>query len=305
MPLLVHLALVLVQVLFATLAIGGRIVLRELPPGALALVRVGGATGFLLLANALGPARWVADRRDLARLAVLGLLGITANQGLFLFGLRHTTAVNATILVATIPVFTVLGSVLLRREPPSALKLAGIAAAGAGTVYLIGPDRLTFGAAAAVGNLLIVLGMVAYSVYLLQAKAVLKRYSPLTVSCYVMGFGTLGMLPVGLHGIARADLSAISPAVWWLTGYIVLFPTVAAYFLNIWALERASSNLVAVYIYLQPLFTAAVAPLVLAGEGLTARGAASGLAIFSGVALVVWAERRQAGEVPVQPLPGE
>ncbi|MCK7461441.1 MAG: DMT family transporter [Sphingobacterium sp.] len=35
-------------------------------------------------------------------------------------------AINATILVTTVPVFTVLGSVLIGREPPSALKFAGI-----------------------------------------------------------------------------------------------------------------------------------------------------------------------------------
>src|SRR5207253_6926379 len=108
---LVHLALVVVQLLFASLAIAGRFVLPHFPAGALVCFRVLGATAVLCLINAATRGAWVRDRRDLLRLAVLGMLGIAANQTLFLYGLRHTTAINATILVTTVPVFTVLGSV--------------------------------------------------------------------------------------------------------------------------------------------------------------------------------------------------
>jgi drug/metabolite transporter (DMT)-like permease len=82
-----------------------------------------------------------------------------------------------------------------------------------------------------------------------------------------------------------------------------VFPTIIAYFLNIWALRRASSNVVAVYVYLQPVLTALVAPLLLEGEGLTTRAGLAGILIFAGVGMVIMAERRQhrelAGEPPV------
>jgi drug/metabolite transporter (DMT)-like permease len=65
-------------------------------------------------------------------------------------------------------------------------------------------------------------------------------------------------------------------------------------------LKRVSSNLVAVYIYLQPLFAAAVAPLVLPGEHLTYRAVMAGLAIFAGLALVILAELRQHREIPLE-----
>jgi drug/metabolite transporter (DMT)-like permease len=106
---------------------------------------------------------------------VLGWLGITANQTLFLYGLRHTTAINATILVSTVPVFTVLGSVLAGREPASALKFAGIGLAGLGAVYLIGPDRISLAPDVALGNALVVLGMVCYAAYFIMSKPILTR----------------------------------------------------------------------------------------------------------------------------------
>src|SRR5688500_10248815 len=91
---LVHLALVVVQLLFASLAIAGRFVLPHFPAGALVTARVLGATLVLLALNTIIGGPWVRDRRDLLRLAILGMLGIAANQTLFLYGLRQTTAIN-------------------------------------------------------------------------------------------------------------------------------------------------------------------------------------------------------------------
>lgn len=299
---MVHLALVAVQLLFASLAIAGRFVLPHFPAGALVCFRVLGATLVLFLVNAAVGGRWIRDRRDLLRLAVLGLLGIAANQTLFLYGLQHTTAINATILVTTVPVFTVFGSVLTGREPASALKFCGIALAGLGTVYLIGPDRISLAPDVALGNALIVLGMVCYATYFLYSRSVVGRYGPITVSFYVMLFAGLGVLPFGLSALDEMRLSAIGGPVWLWVGYIVVFPTIVTYLLNIWALQRVSSNVVAVYIYLQPLFAAAVAPLVLDGEDITARAALAGLSIFAGLAMVLLAEFRQHREIPLEPV---
>jgi len=301
----VHLLLFLVQILFASLAIVGKIVLLDFPAASIVLFRVVGAAVVLLLANLIINRRWVRDRRDLLLLAGLGFLGILLNQTLFLIGLSHTTAINATILVTTIPVFTVLYSVLSRREPASTLKFSGIAVAGVGALYLIGPDRLSLAPDLALGNLLIVVAMFCYALYLVHSKAMVLKYGPVTVSAYVMMFSAIGTLPLGLSGLATVDLAAIRPVTWMWVAYIVVFPTIVAYFLNIWALKRVSPNLVAVYIYLQPLFTAAVAPAVLAGERVTTRAAIAGAAIFLGLALVILGEHRQNRAVPVRTMPGE
>jgi drug/metabolite transporter (DMT)-like permease len=291
-----------VQLLFASLAIAGRFVLPHFPAGALVCFRVLGATAVLLLVNAATGGGWIRDGRHLLGLALLGLLGITANQSLFLYGLRHTTAINATILVTTVPVFTVLGSVLTGREPASRLTFAGVALAGAGAIYLIGPDRLSLAPEVALGNALIVLGMICYATYFVYSKSVVGRYHPITVSFYVMLFASVGVLPLGIGSIASMRFNEVSPTVWWWVGYIVLFPTILTYLLNIWALQRVSSSLVAGYIYLQPLFAAAVAPLLLENEQITTRTAVAGLAIFLGLGLVILAEVRQHRGIPLAPV---
>lgn len=293
MSLAVHLALVVVQILFSGLAIVGRFVLPEFPATALIVLRVAGAAAVLLVVHLLRRGTWVTDRRDLMQLGLLGLLGITLNQSLFIFGLAHTTAINAVILVTTTPAFTVLGSVLLGREPASARKFAGIALAAAGAVYLIGPDRLVLDRSVAIGNLLIVLAMICYAAYFLFAKQLVSRYDPFTVTMYVMLLSLVSVLPIGLPALAGLDVRAVRGPIWAGVAFIVVGPTAGAYLLNIWALRRTSSNAVAVYIYLQPILTAAVAPLLLTGERVTPRAAVAGLTIFAGVSLVLLEERRQ------------
>ena len=78
-------ALLVVQALFAMLHVAGKIVLAELSPLALAGTRVAIATPLLLL-YAWRHDRTIPARSDWPRLALLGLLGILANQTLFLLG---------------------------------------------------------------------------------------------------------------------------------------------------------------------------------------------------------------------------
>ena len=289
---LVNVVLVLVQVMFASMAIAGKLVFPEIPPQGLVVIRVGGACAVLLLAFLITGRGKVRSGRDWFMLAVVGFLGVTANQSLFLMGLERTTAINASILVTTVPVFTVLYSVLGRQEKASGSKIGGIVLAGLGVVYLIGPDRVSMAPNLAVGNGLVVMAMACYAGFLVLSKPLLRRYDTLTVIVWAMLFGLLGTLPVGLATLSRVSPTEVPAGIWAVVAYIVLVPTIGAFFLSAWALKRSSSQLVAAYIYLQPLVTASIAPAILEGERVTSRMIVAGLAIFAGLGLVIIGEGR-------------
>ena len=107
-------------------------------------------------------------------------------------------------------------------------------------------------------------------------------------------WGCRGCLPLGLLGLRQVYTASVPPATWLEVLYIILIPSILGYFLTIWALKRASSQMVAGYIYLQPLVAAIVAPLVLPDEHLSLRTLAAGCAIFAGLGLVILAERQEA-----------
>jgi drug/metabolite transporter (DMT)-like permease len=282
---MVQLVLVVGQAVFATLAIAGKLALRELPAPLLVLFRVWGAAGAFLLLRRRAGLPGIRGNRDRTRVALYSLLGVVGNQLLFVQGLAYTTAINASLLITTVPVFTLMIVLGLRHERASPLKVAGLALALAGAVALVGPGSFDLSPGHALGNAMIALNALCHAAYLVLSKDLLRRYAPLTVVTGVFGWGALGVLPFGLLALPRTDLAAVHPATWFAVLYIIAVPTVAVYWLNLWALERVESSRVAIYVFVQPLVTFLIAPALL-GERLELGAALAGLAILAGILLV-------------------
>lgn len=287
-----HLALIAVQILFATWPIVGKIALRTTPSVALVGFRVGGgALAFVGLARARGALRAIA-RRDWLLLIVSSCLGVVLNQWLFVKGLSLTGAINATLLSTTIPISTLLAGILLGTEHSALRRTIGIALAAVGVVYLIGPSRASFSGSTRLGDLLIVANSLCYGAYIAISKPLVQRYNALTVITWIFVVACVATVPVGIVSFLRTDLTRMSPGAWVATVYIILLPTVASYYLNAWALARVPPSTVAVYIYLQPLIAFGVAPLVL-GEALTWRAVIASILIFAGVLMVTRRSRQK------------
>src|SRR5207237_8891061 len=102
---------------------------------------------------------------DYAQIALYSLLGVVLNQFLYTKGLALSTAINATLLSTTIPIATVLVSMLLGYERPAPRVLVGIAVAAGGVVYLVNPAQADFSREHVLGNFLLVSNTLAYCAY--------------------------------------------------------------------------------------------------------------------------------------------
>src|SRR5690606_9318311 len=113
----VHLALITVQVLFGLWPVAGSAVLGVLSPQALIGFRLFLGAPCLLLVARLSAARGPrVTRADLPTLFGLAILGITANQILFVEGLKRAGPINASVLLLIIPAVTLLVATVLGRE---------------------------------------------------------------------------------------------------------------------------------------------------------------------------------------------
>lgn len=291
-----HLALIAVQILFATWPIVGKIALRTIPAVALVGFRVAGASlALLVLARFSGNLRAIKTA-DWPLLIGSSLLGLVLNQLLFTTGLSLTTAINSTLLSTTIPVFTLMVGVILGTDRTTLRRLLGIALAAGGVLYLIGPGRAQFSSATRAGDLLIVSNSLCYGAYIAVSKSLVKRYNSLTVITWIFVVGCVITIPAAGISLAQISLTGISWRVWLAILYIALLPTAGAYYLSAWALARVAPSTVAVYIYLQPLIAFALAPLVL-GESLSPRTVIASLLIFAGVLVVTRRGQTTAEEV--------
>jgi drug/metabolite transporter (DMT)-like permease len=253
-------ALILVQVLFASLSVAGKLVLADLPPRALVAARVTVAALIFIAIRAIVGAPKRMPARDLAVTVVHAFFGIIANQLLFVEGLAHTTAINAIVVQSLIPVFTVAVAVVLKHEKPTLSKTVGLAIALCGVALLVGLDRVEGGHT--LGNVLVTLNALSFSIYLVISRGIFERYGTVEVMTWTFIFGAVGVLPFGVLPFIE-NAHRVSLIGGWALTWIVIGPTVGTYFLNGWALRRAPASLVAVFIYVQPVIGALLAAAIL------------------------------------------
>ena len=286
------LALVLVQLFFGVFAVIGKVALRETTPFVLTAFRaVLGAALLSLLSRVLAPNEPIWDRRDTLTVVVLGLLGVFGNQLLFVSGLARTTATNATLLGVTIPVFTLLLSLLLGADRPGLRRTLGIPVALLGVLLLLLPRGADLHPEHLAGNLLVVANCLVYSGYLVLSREILTRRSAFAVVAAAFRAAALPVVLVALPDLLRFRPAAVSATGWGAIAGVVLLSTVGAYALNAWALARTGPATAAAFIYLQPLIAALLAAAVL-GERPGARTFAAAGFIFAGLALSTWPSRR-------------
>lgn len=281
-PTSVHAGLLFVQLTFGGFHVIAKAVIANLHPLALAGTRVLVATPLLLLLA------WRHDhilprRRDLPWLALLGLLGVFANQVLFILGLRWTTATNAALLMPSIPVFAAAVAVVAGVERASWRRMAGIGLAVAGALVMLDPTRFQVADRLLAGNLLILVNCLSYAAFLVVIRVVVRRLPVVTTIAWSFLFGGIGVIGVSWPYLRAVNPSALSTGIWLGVAYIVLVPTTLNYLINTWAVARSTPSLVAVYTTVQPL-----AAGLLAAQFLHERPAATQLAGGLLIAAGLW-----------------
>lgn len=288
-----HLALIAVQFMFGTWPLVGKVALRSMSSSGLVAFRVvGAAIVFVALRGKLRQLPKLPSR-DLILLTLCSMLGVVVNQLLFVKGLSMTTVINATLIGTTIPVFTLIVSIILGHDRLSLRRAVGILLAAAGVIYLVDPWRAQFSAQTTSGNLLIVTNSFCYGAYLAISKGLFNRYGALNVITWMFAIGCVVILPIGGYSLSNDPLATAGVWIWVAVIYIILVPTVASYYLNAWALTHVTPTIVATYIYLQPLIAFGLAPLLL-NEKLSPRILVACLLIFAGVGVVLRRARSRA-----------
>lgn len=218
-------------------------------------------------------------------MAVLAFFGVVLNQGLYIVGLSKTSAVNATLVVTTIPVFTYAIAVLTGREDLGPKRALGILLAFGGVAYLIARSGLEFGSDHMLGDVLVALNALAFAVYLVYSKTLTTKQNPLNLMAWQFIVAAAIFVPIGLVLGMEAQLAAMPREGWWVLVFIILGPTAASYVLNATALRDVPASTVGVFVFLQPVFAAMGAGLFLEEE-LSWRILPAALAVLAGVWLV-------------------
>jgi drug/metabolite transporter (DMT)-like permease len=224
--------------------------------------------------------------RDMIMFALCGFFGFATNQALFYEGLNLTTPVDASVIHVTNPIFVLIFAGILIHEKITAAKIVGIALGAGGALILIMYGRIVnMGTNSFKGDILVMLNMLSYAMYLVLIKPMTVRYHTMTILKWVSFFGFLFMLPFTLKGIIGLHLQTLKINEWLGVGYVIVLNTFLAYLLINFALKTMAASMVSFYTYLQPVI-ASIMSVSLGVEIITIPKIIAALLIFGGVFLV-------------------
>lgn len=226
------------------------------------------------------------EKKDLLTLALCGLFGVTINQVLFFEGLNLSNTIDASIIMATIPVMVLLISIFLIKEKLTVAKLTGIivGAAGAMITILYGKN-ISGGSDVLKGNIFLFINAFSYSIYFVIVKPMMGKYSPITVMKWTFLFGFLFIIPFTSHAFTNVKWEIFTGFTWSALAYIIVGTTFLAYLLIAFSMKFVNPSVASYYNYLQPVVASMLAVLMY-DEKITIVKIVSALMIFAGIYLV-------------------
>ncbi len=243
-------------------------------------------------------APWLVRTPDEAPLSrrTKGLLFLESFFGNFLFsicllfGVRHSSAVVAGVVMAGIPAAVALLSFVFLRERIGGRVLAGIALAVSG-IAMVALHKQEGGTAQSGWGALLLLGAVlCEGSYVVIGKQLTQALSAKRISALINLWGLALVTPLGLWQALDFNFAAVELKQWGL----LLFYAVAASMVTVWlwmqGLRHVSAPKAGVFMVFLPISTAVIGVVFLHESMSGLQALAYGLAL-GGVVLATWPQR--------------
>ncbi|PAU85701.1 EamA family transporter [Pseudomonas sp. WN033] len=227
------------------------------------------------------------------RVAVLAALSISSYNTLLYLAAQSTTAINITLVNTGLPVAAFIWSVLLLREWPSLLTLAGTLLSFCGLLVILtsGQPANLLELAFNNGDLIMVLAVMTWGLYSVLLRRWPVAVPGLTLLAAMLLCGVPLLLPFYFWELARLGGMPLSLPALGAVGYTAVFASLLAYWAwnnGVRVLGPATASL---FSYLMPVFAALLGVLLL-GEQLRWFHLLGGILTFLGLLLATWSGRR-------------
>lgn len=193
-----------------------------------------------------------------------GISGIAAFPMLGYMGLRYTTAINASLLNASLPLFMIPTAWLIRRDTLHRRQLAGLALSLTGSLVIVGGGEPAAIASLALnpGDLLILAAVALWALYtvLLDRR---PEMHPLSFMFYAIVAAVAFSAPFYGYDLLSGNTFDLNLRTVTVIGYLALFPSVIAYLCWNYAVPIVGPNVSSFFYPLLPVFGTLAAVLVL------------------------------------------
>ncbi len=247
---------------------------------------LGGAILFWL--TSLFTAKEHVPLKDILKFAVAGIFALVFNQCSYTIGLNMTSPSNSSIMTTSMPIFAMILSFLILKEPITLKKAGGVLLGCAGAVIIITTSATSGNAKVGNiwGDLLCMSAQLSFALYLALFKPLVQKYSLFTINKWMFTWSSIMIWPFTATHVAAIDFAHVPMSTWWEVGYVIFFGTYLGYICMMIGQKTLRPTVVSVYNYVQPLVSVSVSVIV----GLAVFKGAQAIAavlVFSGVWLVV------------------
>jgi DME family drug/metabolite transporter len=254
------------------------------------IILIRAASGFALLGGFALLARRDLLRvraRDLPFLALFGVVTITGFYVALIYAYQLVGVPLATVMLYLGPAFVTAASALVLGEPLTRRKGLALGLCLLGAALVVEPWRPEAMRANWLGLLLGLLSAIGYGLYSILGKLALRRVPPLTMVLYVLGFGTLGMVPVQLMAGSPLPGGLTLLALGLLMGIVITLLPLGLYTAGLNELPAGVASIMATF---EPVVAVALSALIL-GQVLRLPQLAGAALIIGGVVVLAGGER--------------
>ena len=287
-----HLAMIFVNVMWGLSVVASKHAMNSgFTPMMLAFVRYVIAAVCLVLPLLKEKDGMRLHKGDLLPMVLSGFVGITAYYFCEYHGINRTSAVDASRILAAIPILTLLTESLVFHTRMSPLQIGG-SLASLGGVALIVAGSAQEGTSLA-GNLLILGAAAMWVAYIFLSRRLRERYTSLQMNAWQAVTALITLLP--LTFTETCDVTAIPWDGWGAAALLAVVCSAWCYYLYGNALSAMSPLASAIYINLIPL-TTIIAGVLFLGESITMVNGIGGLLVVISIGMVNYAEIKAAAK---------
>ena len=229
--------------------------------------------------------------KDLPILILLGFMAGTLNLTLLFYGMKLTSAIEATFINALSPIIIIIGGAVFLKEQITTLEKIGAIFAFVGSIFIIIQPILANGQLALTsleGNILVFLGTIFWVIYSLMARKheSAKKCSPLILTSFTFIIGFLTIIPFFL-----VEKIQLAEPLFWVNPhavpgiiYMAILGSCIGFFCYNLGFSLIEASEATIFSYLTPVFAIPLAVLWL-GEKIDQWFVIGAVLIFIGVFL--------------------
>jgi len=292
-----YLLLILAPLFWGGNVVAAKLVVGEIDPFLLLSARCVGATLFILpFSWRFLAADWPVIHRTWPLLMAYGALGYALYNVLLYMGLTTTTAVNSSIETGALPMMILAANFIVFRVRATILQVLGVLIAITGVMLTAthGDLRRILTLDINIGDGFVLLACLTYTAYTLALRFRPQVHMMSFMAVAFTGAAITGLVMLQLFGpgiTAFASIPAMSPTVWAVLVYVMIFPSMFSQIAYARGVELVGPNRAAPSHNLIPVFGTLGSVLIL-GERLELYHYLAAAIIIAGIAMAEWAARR-------------